>query len=340
MLPVDRILKQINKVEKYNILDFCTHERYQNTLAKTNHNFFLLNCAVQGNGIKEFWNTKFGTIPRNYTLLPKTNGDLKSILNSLPSHLTFDCIISHQKFGQFQIASQVAATLQIPIISLEHTLPIQSWPPQQLEQCKQMKGNFNVFITPFNQEKWGWTKDNSEVLRHAVDTELFNPEKLERQNTILTVANDYKNRDSVLGFQLWQKATQGLNVRPVGDTPGLSQAPSCVEELVNIYQTSSIFLNTANWSPVPMSLLEAMACGCACVSLNACSCADYIQHGENGLLANDEKEMRLCLQTLLSDEKLRREFGKKARETVEKMCSMERFCKEWNNLFERTFKCS
>lgn len=337
MLPIDRILRQTEKVTKYNILDFCTHERYQNTLSATGHNFFLINPEAQG--IKEFWNKKFGDIPKNYKLLPRVKGDINSIIASLPSHLTFDAIISHQKFGQYQIASQVAHALQIPVISLEHTLPIQSWSPATLEQCRQMKGDFNIFITPFNQEKWGWTKDNSEVLRHAVDTKLFHPSQKQRQNTILTVANDYKNRDSVLGFQIWQQATQGLSVRPVGDTPGLSQAPTCVEELVDIYQTSSIFLNTANWSPVPMSLLEAMACGCACVSLNSCSCPDYIQHGENGFLANDAKEMRLSLQTLLADEKLRREFGKKARETVEKMCSMERFINEWNNLLERAFKC-
>jgi len=335
MLPVDRILRQTTKPSKYNILEMITHERYQETLAKTGHNFYLLNPKAEG--IKEFWNTKHAPIPKNYKLLKKVEGNdiINRVLASLPN-ITYDFILCHQRFGQYQFCRPLAQVLGIPIILIEHTLPVQAWPKGRVDQMAELKGDFNICITNFNRKEWKWDAV-AEVITHAIDTDVFSMGEEQRENTILTVANDYINRDYVLNYGLYKRVTEGLSVRPVGDTPGLSKAPNDLSELIKTYQTSSIFFNSANWSPVPMSMLEAMSCGCAVVSMNTCAVPNYITHGENGYLANDEKEARLYLRELLNDDKLRKRFGEAARKTIQEKCSLTRFCSEWNNVFERAF---
>ena len=334
-LPVSAILRASKKRDKYNILDFVTHERYQTILAKTGHNFFLLNLKAPG--IKESWNENYGKIPTNYTLLPHFEGtDIAKIAETIPHHLEIDCIISHQKFGQYQIAKPLSRYLHVPLLQMEHTLPLLNWPKSRLEECRFMNGHTNLFITKFNQKVWGYDSSNSEVITHAVDTEVFKPSDQERQNTILTVANDYINRNMVLNFNLYKQLTNGLPTRPVGDTPGFSKGTTSTEELANIYQTSSIFLNTANWSPVPMSMLEAMACGCAVVTVDTCSCSDYIENGENGFICNNPDQLKLKLMELLANKSLREKLGAKARETILEKCSLERFVKEWNKLLDKT----
>lgn len=339
MLPIDRILRQTKKHEKYNILCVApTHERYESNLCATGHNFYCL--LSNGQGLKQSWNTKHAPIPSNYQILPKVEGDnlLNKMIMSLPSYVDFDFVFSQQKFGQFQVVQQLSLALGLPIISLEHTTVQPNWSVQQIEQFKQMKGAANVFISEFNRDTWRWNGEYCEVIRHGVDTVLFRPGTMVRDNTIMVCANDYRNRDWCLGFGLFQEATKDLPVKILGDTPNLSKAPDSVEELIHHYQTSSIFLNTAPHSPIPSVLLEAMACGCAVVSLNACNCPYYITHGVNGFLANDAKEMRIYLKMLLEDEKLRHKFGNAARKTIEEKCDMGRFCKEWNGVFERVSK--
>ena len=111
------ISKSTCKKKAYNILTFDTHERYQTQLAKTGHNFY----AFRSDGCKE-WNQDYGKQPENYYTLPK---------NSIYHGLDFDFILSQSKFGQIQASHQINQVLKLPIVSLEHTLPIPSWPDEQ-----------------------------------------------------------------------------------------------------------------------------------------------------------------------------------------------------------------
>lgn len=333
MLPINSVLRRAKKQDKYNVLDFVTHERYQSMLAKTGHNFYCVNPKAQG--IKEFWNEKHGKVPDNYTILPRCEGDLQSIINSIPCYINIDFILSHQKFGQWQLAKPLSQIFHAPIISLEHTLPVPNWPEGQVDMLKQMSGDFNVFITKYNREKWKWADTEAEVLPHGVDTNLFTTGNEKRENHILTVANDYINRDWCLNYTLYKQVTQGMPTNPVGETPGLSKAPETLDDLIKEYQTSTIFLNTAHVSPIPCALLEAMACGCACVSVNACAVPEYIEHGVNGLLSNNPQELKLHLLSLLKDKKLRDKLGNNARKTILEKASLSKFVDNWNNLFER-----
>ncbi len=92
---------------------------------------------------------------------------------------------------------------------------------------------------------------------------------------------------------------------------------------------------------MPNAVLEAMACGLPCVSTRVSGSEDIIQDGVNGLLVESEdyQAMAAALLTLLRDPVLIQEYGKAARETVEKHYAfdliMDRYIELYSDMAER-----
>lgn len=321
------IRKAKRKDDKLNILTFPTHERYQTNLAKTGHNFYLW----QGEGIKP-WVESYAPLPKGTHLLSEEDGRC-----NIPMHVDIDLVFSQNKFGQFEVAKSLSQQIGVPLVSLEHTLPAQSWTKKQLNQLYNLRGDVNVFISEYSRAEWGWRDDEAMVVHHGIDTELFKPSTDERRPLALSVVNDWINRDWCCGFRLWQSVSGFPNshfpVRVIGDTPGLSEAAKSTEDLVKAYQESAVFLNTSLISPVPTSLLEAMSCGCAVVSTATCMIPEVINNGENGFMGQSVEELREYVELLISDENLRKKIGNNARKTIVDKFNIKDFVKSWDNVF-------
>lgn len=324
-----------------NILTAPTHERYESHLAQTGHNFF----AIRVPGILKDWNTTFAPVPANYGLLdptkkpvPASEDSLVNLLQQLPPGIKFDLVLSQNRFGQFQILSSLAKYLNLPLVSLEHTLPMSFWDKKKMSSLKQMKGDFNVFISEYSRGQWGY-EGQADVIHHGLDTEVFKNNEGDRGPFALSVVNDWVNRNGPCGFKLWEGMVREgkFPVRVVGDTPGLSKPASSVADLVGEYNRASVFLNTSLISPVPTALLEAMSCGCAPVTTNTCMIPEVIQHGVNGYLFDPSKPQDGIALTkeLLSDSVKAREMGKAARQTILDKFSLRSFLKNWNSLFDK-----
>ena len=325
MLKTKQLFSRVNEDKKvYNILTFNTHERYQTQVAKTGHNFYAFNHQNSKD-----WFSEHAPMPENYYQLPK---------NSIFGGIEFDFIMSHSKFGQLQMAKQLNQRLQIPIVNLEHTLPLKNWPNEHYESLRNMTGDVNVFITKYSRQAWD-IPTSSDVIYHSIDTEQFKPgSDIERKYQVLTVAHDFIKRDYALNYRGWDRITNGLNRVVVGETEGLSKAASSVEDLVKHYQESLVYINPSTLSPVPTSMLEAMSCGCAVVSTATCEIPNIIEHGVNGFMSNNEQELRGYLDQLLADPELANKMGAAARETIKEKFSEERFINEWNNIFDKTYE--
>lgn len=312
--------------EPLNVLTYPTHERWQSGLSGANAMFYM----VQSPQVKS-WSRQYAALPPNHILLNPSRGD-----HQLPPDVDFDLVLSQNKFGQYQIAAGLAKQLHLPLISLEHTLPVKEWGPDRLEACRQMRGDLNVFISEFSVGHWGFDiKDPSvRVIHHGVDTDTFSPNDMvcDRKPTLLSVVNDWVNRDYFCGFRLWQAVTKDLPVVVVGDTPGLSLPAKSVPDLVMKYRSSRVFLNTSLVSPIPTALLEAMSSGAACVSTATAMIPEVIQHGVNGLMSNDPAELRRFCQLLLKDEALAARLGAAARRTIVEKFSMGVFVKKWDEI--------
>jgi hypothetical protein len=316
------INKAIRNKDKYNILTFDTHERYQQQLCKTGHDFYSFryeNCKR--------WDESYAKIPDNHYLMPD---------NSITASIGFDFILSQSKFGQFQASQHINQRFKLPVISLEHTLPISSWPDDQLQAFRSMSGDVNVFISDYSKDKWN-IAGVSKVIHHSVDSEVFKPVDGEKKPHVLSVVNDFINRDYCCNYTGWKRITDGLNVKLLGKTEGLSEPAESIEALSQAYAEAQVFLNTSTVSPIPTCLLEAMSCGCACVSTATCMIPDIIDHGVNGFISNDENELKGYVETLLKDEDLRSKLGAAARQTILDDFSEEKFINNWNETFDMAY---
>jgi len=321
-----QLCRRLNR-DNVNILTCPTHEAFETGLAKTGYEFY----AALHPSVKT-WDEKYRPKPSNYHLL-----------NYIPPYMDMDVAISQNKFGQFQLIVPIAMQNNIPIISLEHTLPPPNWGYAIRQQVKNMRGDLNVFISDYSVEQWGFSHNDPtvRVVRHGIDTSVFHNngplytkdvELVYRKNKILTVANDFIGRDWCLNYTQFCEVTKGLEPTIVGNTPGLSEAAKDVHDLFMQYRTHRIYLNTAHVSPIPTSLLEAMACGCAVVSIKASAIPDYIEHGVDGFLANNSEEMKVYIEQLTNDEALATELGNNAANKIKTKYNIDIFAENWKKV--------
>lgn len=318
---IQRAIKPKNK-EKLDILCFDTHERCQSQMAKTGHNFYAFryqDCKV--------WNTAFAEIPENY-----------HPIKDLYSDIDFDFILSQSKFGQLQISKQIQRQTGLPIIHLEHTIPTSNYTPEQIEMFKSIWGDYNVFISEYARDSWGFGDTDCPVIVNSIDHNFFKPMEIECDETVFTVQNDFINRDYCLNFQGWKRIINGFSAKVLGETEGLSKPADSLEHLREEYNKCAVYINTTTESQMPTAILEAMACGKPVVSTATCSIPSFIKHGENGFLTNDEEEFRGYIQQLLDDKDLRDKIGKAARETVLDVFSEQKYIDKWNNTFRKVYE--
>jgi glycosyltransferase involved in cell wall biosynthesis len=99
----------------------------------------------------------------------------------------------------------------------------------------------------------------------------------------------------------------------------------------------SIGVLPSRWEGMPNALLEAMACGLACVATSVSGSEDIIQHGYNGLLVEPEdyEGMAQALLSLLQDPEYVQKYGQAARVTTEKHYSLEHITNKYIELYNR-----
>lgn len=326
--PLGSILRASSRTreEPLRVLTFPTHERTQSNLADVNALFFLLQTPQV-----KTWNSTYAELPENHILLDATQGD-----KQLPRELDFDVILSQNKFGQYQIASQLARQLHLPLISFEHTLVHPAWSAAQLEALKGLRGHVNVFISNFSRERWGWGSE-ALVLHHGVDTELFSPAPVGRKPHVLSVVNQFKEevRRWCCGYDFWVEAISGLPWKHLGEAPdGWSSPAKDVPDLVRHYREAAVFVDTASASPIPTVLLEAMACGCVVVSRGNAMVPEVIEDGVNGFLCPDPQQMKRRLQEILSNPEGYQAIRQEARRTIVERFSLSVYVNHWNELLQ------
>jgi glycosyltransferase involved in cell wall biosynthesis len=335
----ESILRTINKKSSgLNVLTFPTHERFSQGMGHLPHTFYL----YQAEGIKT-WNNKYAQLPDNHILLDGGPGQVKP-------DMKFDVVLSQNKFGQYEIAKQISEYLNIPLISLEHTLPFPEWTKKHRQKLKEMRGDLDLFISEYSVKEWGFDLQDPkvDVIHHGIDTKLFKPfssggstqERSEISNrrlsgAILTVVNDWINRDWCCGWNIYRRISDGLPVTPLGDTTNFSKPAENINKLVEAYQNTSVFLNTSIISPVPTALLEAMSCGCPVVTTATCMIPEIVQDGYNGFCSNDEAYLKDKLEWCLSNQQEAiTTIGQNARKTIIERFSLEKHLEKWGQIFD------
>jgi glycosyltransferase involved in cell wall biosynthesis len=308
----------------FNILTCCTHEGYQTLLGETGHNFYMLT----GQGLKG-WDFHTRPLPKNHYIhmLPP---------EKLRPEVGYDLVLCQNRLGQYPLLASVASRLGLPIIMIDHTEPPPGLTKAQMREIKSWRADKHVFITEHNKKTWEG-KPEDIVIPHGINTDKFKGYTGEIP-TGLSVVNKFPNRDIFCGWELWKQITSVVPVTLVGDNPGLSESINDVDKLIAKYASHRFFLNTSQLSPVPLSLLEAMAVGCPVVSSAKQEIPKIIKHGENGFLYDDPCDAVKYCKWLINDPAIAKEIGEKGRQTVIERFSHINFVQQWNKVFTETYE--
>jgi len=156
---IKAIMRRCDPDRKLNILTFATHERYEENLCKTGHDFYSL-------PIGKTWDTDYAPVPDNY-----------HIINTIPDYIDFDLILTHTSCDRmFQAHQHLAGSdvtqgnkAGIPILRHTHVLPdVRFDVPSQIAAFQQYPSDKDSFISAYNMNQWGMT--NASVVEHGVDT--------------------------------------------------------------------------------------------------------------------------------------------------------------------------
>lgn len=305
------------------ILCAPTHERYQSYMSDLDFDFYMINLK----GWKK-WERTYASPPKNHREI-----------NSLTPDLTPDLVFAQQKSGQFQLFSEISASLKIPLVSLTHILPPQNMDEKIRYSFLSMQGQENVFLSSLSRDLWGFPEESSTVIKQCVDSDFWRPISCKKKNLILSVVNEFDKRDDACNYSGWLKSTKGLPTKIIGSSStGISTPAASLEDLRASYNSAKVFFNSSTNSTFPFSLFEAMSCGACVVSSATSMIPDVIKNGQNGFLydVNNPNEGRDLLAHILSlpDDTVEA-IGKNARKTIEENFSKKEFTESWTNLFNK-----
>lgn len=178
----------------------------------------------------------------------------------------------------------------------------------------------------------------NEISINKSKTEILN---YERQYILMVARFDVRSKDFVTLINAYHHLSQELkrqySLVLVGDGPDLLAIQQYVNKLGeqdNIYfaglqsnpykwmNNARVFVLSSKWEGFGLVITEALACDCAIISSDCIAGPrDILANGKYGLLfdVGDEENLKQHLVRMLTDEQLRQEFKKQARERVVQM---------------------
>jgi glycosyltransferase involved in cell wall biosynthesis len=185
---------------------------------------------------------------------------------------------------------------------------------------------------------------NASVCYLGIDTRLFRPLALTRENFVLSVGmcEGHKGFDFLLRAlglinesarprlliaanrtsRDWEAYLQKLAAR-LDVKLEIKRAVSD-QELVVLYNQATVFVYGPILEPFGLAPLEAMACGTPVVAVKEGGVRETVVHGETGILTDrDEQAFAEAVAEMLRDEILRKRLGDQALESVKSFWTCE-----------------
>jgi len=236
----------------------------------------------------------------------------------------------------------------IPIIFVEHTWPYKNF-PGEVNKWKNIRHQYvdhTVFITPSSQKAWDAEKDeHSSYIYHPFDISAF-PQKTDyNSKIIMTTTNEMITRDWACGFTLWANvlgvpykayfeeiALYGFGNDNIGQ---FAKGAKSHEEIVNLLVNAGVYFNPSIMSPIPMSLLEAIAVGAPVVSTKYCEPGNIFENNVHGIFSNDPIELREGIQYILDNPNEAKRMAENAKKVVKDLFAPTKFINEWSKVFKK-----
>lgn len=173
------------------------------------------------------------------------------------------------------------------------------------------------------------------VIRNGVDTDLFKPvgKTGNRKITaILSVGRLEKQKNYELLIEAIAKSKQKINLTIVGRgsleqklkklADKLNVNLKIIEfvphtELVKVYQSADIYIQTSLVEAPVKTLLEAMSCALPCIGTDVPGISDVIDEGKNGLLVQPTtNDLSAAVDKLITEQQMGARIGLCARQKI------------------------
>jgi glycosyltransferase involved in cell wall biosynthesis len=300
---------------KLKILDWYCHQGHQYEFFKTGHDFYL--CGPGGK------------IPRwNENHRPR-NQNVNFITESQALSMNFDIVMVRSPISARKYRNLVKkGATPIAVVQTTTYFPV-------MDEVKHVVWNSHEVM---KKNKHAYRRKHHHHIVHGYDPGEFVKLDLEKNGRILTVANVFKKRGRIMGYPLWTKFDKAFDMCDIigHGNKDISEDIRCadtMEELINFYNTYSIYFNPTIHSAMPRSRAEAAMCGMPIVTTDNYDISSYFKHKRDGIISNNISEMNSGIESILSSEQLREEYGERAREIAIKHFHIKDYIEHWNHLF-------
>lgn len=306
-----------------NILTWHVHGSYLNSLARIPHNWYL--------PVKEGRPLGYGGRGQTFDL-PET---VREVAADAVRELDLDLIIfqSPQNYleDQYEILSREQR--KRPKIYIEHNTPQPH--PTDSKHVVDDGDVLLVHVTHFNRLMWDCGVTPTRVIEHsvAIDPAARYSGQLQRG---IVVVNGIQDRPRIAGYDLLLEAREqvpldvaGMQTEAFG---GLGDIP--YRDLHARMAAYRFLYSPIRYTSLPLAVIEAMTIGMPVIALATTELPTVIENGKHGYVSANPEELIGHMQRLLKDEEEARALGENARKLAQERFSMERFCQDWNALFQ------
>ncbi len=198
--------------------------------------------------------------------------------------------------------------------------------------------------------RFGIAADKIQVRMNWIDTRLFSPRpgSEKHKDRLLYIGRLEKDKNISMLLSALQGSPYALDLVGQGSLQEtLKQEAKALgvevrflgrfenEELPALINRYSLNVLCSEHEGNPKTLLECMACATAVIGLDRPGISDVIIHEQNGLLCQNEQELKAAIQLLMSDSHLAADFGLRARQWIEPRVSLAEQVEYELGLYER-----
>lgn len=201
------------------------------------------------------------------------------------------------------------------------------------------------------EEKYNILPEKIKYIPNYVDTELFKPLNIPKENRICFIGRLEKQKNL---FNLI-RAVSDIDIKLVifgngsqkKDLENISrQLKANVEFKINILNEnlpreinkSKLFILPSLYEGCPKVLLEAMSCGLPVIGANVRGINEVIQHKENGYLCGtDIFSIKKAIIEVLRDKDIQKKLSENARKTILEKFNFEKTLQEEINIYDNLY---
>jgi hypothetical protein len=232
--------------------------------------------------------------------------------------------------------------VDLPAIYVEHNAPRPS-PVDSVHPLADRGDITVVHVTDFNNLMWDNGIAPTQVINHGIaDPGPLYTGAIPRAATMI---NEPVRRWRVVGADLleplsesapidvWGIGTDGLNDEPWRSPNVTGRGDVSSSDLMTMVGQRRVYVHTARWTSLGLSLIEAMYLGMPVVSV-AATMAPLVVPPEAGVVSADLRTLGCALQNFVTDRAAATAAGKAARDFAAAHFSLARFLADWDELFD------